>query len=104
MGSYKNVDRNYINSYFGINNRYSNQYKSINLFALYRQCVASTSYGEMKHHVYMVFRNKNYGEAMIDSFWTRLIRLELEREEKLREKQRIMKYIELNEIMRGRYI
>jgi hypothetical protein len=100
----KNTAKTYqIELYFGINRRDRFRYhKMVDLYQLYELCNAETSYRKMRNIIYAAFRQKVDDDLIVDRFWNRFIDLQLEREEALREQERRIKQIDLENRRKGR--
>ena len=102
----KNSVKTYqVEQYFDVNKRERLRFhKMINMYQLYESVVSADSYGEMKKQIYKAFRANKIEDAVIDRFWNRFIKAELQREEEEEEKRRRIKQIELDNRRRGRAI
>ena len=94
-----------VEQFFNLDKRVRLRYhKMINLYDLYETVILFDTHGEMKQEIYNTFRNKNFKESVIDTFWNRFIKVQLQREEELQERNRRIKQIELENRRKGRTI
>ena len=102
----KNSVKTYqVELYFDVDKRERLRFhKMVDMYQLYENVVKCTSYGEMKKEIYKAFRNNKIDDAVIDRFWNRFIKVELQREEEEEEKRRRIKQIDLDNRRRGRAI
>jgi hypothetical protein len=102
----KNTVKTYqVELYFDVDKRERLRFhKMVNLYKLYEKVIVANSYGKMKQEIYTAFRNNKIDDAVIDRFWNRFIKAELQREEEIEEKRRRIKQIELENLRRGRAI
>jgi hypothetical protein len=102
----KNIAKTYqVELYFDVDKRERLRFhKMVDMYKLYENVIRTNSYGEMKHEIYKAFRVNKIDDAVIDRFWNRFIKAELQREEEIEEKRRRIKQIELENRRRGRAI